>query len=572
MPTEVKENSGGDPQSYVLPALRYELEGFSITGERIMGRQSAGEGFLRAMVDGANGSVVTGYGPSVQSKSNFERQLRGLDANVSTNWIEARRLDLVAELGALHTPDPSIKKLANLRMRTGVNSFSITGVTHTVSSAAAMGHITDLVSAPVMEWDALICTSRATHRAVTNLLDDEERYVAWRLPGAKLPNRPQLPIIPLGIHCRDYAYALSDRVSARARLRCGDDEVVFLFLGRLSYHGKAHPFPMYAALEAAARHTGKKVALVQCGWFAHQVIESDFKAGARAFAPSVRHIWLDGRDASLRAAAWASSDVFISLADNIQETFGLSPLEAMAAGKPVVATDWDGYRDTIQHGKTGILIPTAMPSPPLGEDHALSYASEAIDYNWYIGLVSQSVVIDLRMLIQAVAALVEDKNLRRSMGERGRALVAANYDWSVVFAQYRELWAELLALRMNAQGNEVTKAPKTYSTQPSPYGLFSHYATSQINENTRLSLMDTPNEWKAVANDSLFRMSHKDRPPDAHFEAIISELQTAGKSTISEISDRIHISLEESILITSYLAKWGVVDLWPDSTRKNQHH
>jgi starch synthase len=213
-----------------------------------------------------------------------------------------------------------------------------------------------------------------------------------------------------------------------------------------------------------------------------------------------------------------------------------------------------------------------MPSQPLGRSHALSYASEAIDYNWYIGLVSQSVAVDLRILIQAVAALVEDENLRRSLGERGRALAAANYDWSVVFDQYRALWAELLALRMISQGSQATKAPRTCAAQLDPYGLFGHYATFHINGNTKVSLMDTAKAWKTVADDSLFRMSHNDRPPDAHFEAIISELRAAGKSTISKISDRIHVSLEDSILIVSYLAKWGVIDLWPDSRGAKQHY
>ena len=52
---------------------------------------------------------------------------------------------------------------------------------------------------------------------------------------------------------------------------------------------------------------------------------------------------------------------FISLSDNIQETFGLTIIEGMAAGKPVIATDWDGYRQTVRHGDTGFLIPTYMP-------------------------------------------------------------------------------------------------------------------------------------------------------------------------------------------------------------------
>ena len=50
----------------------------------------------------------------------------------------------------------------------------------------------------------------------------------------------------------------------------------------------------------------------------------------------------------------ARSDAVISLADNPQETFGLTLLEAAAAGKPVIASDYDGYRDLVVHGETSL--------------------------------------------------------------------------------------------------------------------------------------------------------------------------------------------------------------------------
>jgi starch synthase len=110
------------------------------------------------------------------------------------------------------------------------------------------------------------------------------------------------------------------------------------------------------------------------------------------------------------------------------------------------------------NGETGILIPTAMPRPPLGEGHALSYGSGMIDYGWYIGLASQNVALDLRALTSASTALNAD--LRKSMGERGHGVVATNFDWSVVFAQYTELWRELSAVRRTEQSNSPLPAPE----------------------------------------------------------------------------------------------------------------
>ncbi len=41
----------------------------------------------------------------------------------------------------------------------------------------------------------------------------------------------------------------------------------------------------------------------------------------------------------------------------VDEDFGITPVEAMAAGKAVLATNEGGYRETIVHGKTGYLLP-----------------------------------------------------------------------------------------------------------------------------------------------------------------------------------------------------------------------
>jgi glycosyltransferase involved in cell wall biosynthesis len=45
------------------------------------------------------------------------------------------------------------------------------------------------------------------------------------------------------------------------------------------------------------------------------------------------------------------------VATALDEDFGLAPVEAMASGKPVVAVDEGGYRESVVHGKTGWLVP-----------------------------------------------------------------------------------------------------------------------------------------------------------------------------------------------------------------------
>ena len=131
--------------------------------------------------------------------------------------------------------------------------------------------------------------------------------------------------------------------------------MLVLCVGRLSHHAKAHPFPAFHAADQAARRTGKKVLLVFAGWAAHPAIDRAYREGAAQFAPAAASAFVDGQDPAVRTGAWHAADVFLSLPDNIQETFGLVVVEGMASGLPVVGSDWDGYRDLIVDGETGYL-------------------------------------------------------------------------------------------------------------------------------------------------------------------------------------------------------------------------
>ncbi|MBN1323080.1 MAG: glycosyltransferase [Methanotrichaceae archaeon] len=46
----------------------------------------------------------------------------------------------------------------------------------------------------------------------------------------------------------------------------------------------------------------------------------------------------------------------------MDEDFGLTPIEAMASGKPVVAVDEGGFAETVIHGRTGQLVPAERDS------------------------------------------------------------------------------------------------------------------------------------------------------------------------------------------------------------------
>jgi hypothetical protein len=250
---------------------------------------------------------------------------------------------------------------------------------------------------------------------------------------------------------------------------------VTLFLGRLSFHAKAHPIPLFQAMQHAAGAAHPRLALLLAGWFANPDFEAMFRNAASAFCPDVATLFLDARMAEARRVAWSVADLFVSPVDNIQETFGLSPVEAMAAGLPAIVSDWDGYRDTVRHGVDGLRIPTASAPEGVCDDLAWRFAAEADDYDHYIGAVSQSVAVDVGALAAAIAALANDPPRRAAMGAAGARRAREAFDWSVVLRRYQELWAYQATLRQAAPAQPPAGLP--WPARPDPFRAFASYPT-----------------------------------------------------------------------------------------------
>jgi alpha-maltose-1-phosphate synthase len=482
-------------------AILFEPEGYVTRGARLMGRQSAGAGFLRAAVAGRNGQRVWGYTPKRRSAEIFQHLVRELDPAAEPCWIPAHRLDLIEEIGTLYLPMPELSGPARLRLRAGIGAYSIVGVTHTTATHAVMDAITDLLSAPVMPWDALICTSRAVAGTVKELIEAQSAYLRWRLGAPVALTLPQLPVIPLGVHCADFAFSAEERFAARRTLGIADNELVALFVGRLSLHAKAHPHAMYVGIEEAARATASKIVLLQCGWFGNAAIEKAFKTGQAEFSPSVRAVWSDGREPYALRQAWAAGDFFVSLADSIQETFGLTPVEAMAAGLPAVVSDWNGYKDTVRDGVDGFRIPTLMPSPSFGAGYAHGFEAGTTDYDHYCAQTSRAVSVNYATLGARLRDLLGSPELRRSLGEAGRQHAREIFDWAVIMRRYQALWDELAGIRAAARQDEASQARakealREYPSLMDPFRAFGHYASARIAADTLLAL--TPGSSRAA--------------------------------------------------------------------------
>lgn len=104
------------------------------------------------------------------------------------------------------------------------------------------------------------------------------------------------------------------------------------------YHPEAYSTAgpkMYQALEAAAQATGQTVVLVECGWHANAFMERAYAQAAQRACPSVKSSPSTGATLSSGRRHGPQPMCFCSLSDNIQESFGIMPMEAMAAGLSV---------------------------------------------------------------------------------------------------------------------------------------------------------------------------------------------------------------------------------------------
>lgn len=449
------------------------------TANRIMGRQSAGKALIRGVARRWPGGEVHIFSPDMASAESLGRQLKSEGHTGLARWRQAPGDDTLDRLGALYHPAPITVELAHGRNTRGPASYSLFGVTHTLSSTRAMDQISATVTAPFQPWDALICTSSAARSVVIRLQEAQRAWLSEHL-GVTRFSSIALPVIPLGIDAPAFAGSPEGRPEAREALGLTGDEVAFLFAGRLAFHAKANPAVFYQALEVAAARVGQPLVCIEAGTFPNAPTREAYHQAQRALAPSIRFITVDGAREDLYRQAWRAADVFVSLSDNIQETFGLTPLEAMAAGLPVLVSDWNGYRDTVRDGVDGYRIPVILPAPGAGNAFAMRHASGVDSYDHYIGRTSLLTVIDPVVLADRITALAAEPDLRASLGHAGRSRAVAAFDWPVILDRYAALADELAELRRTGAASPAASAALPWPARPDPLDLFQSYPTRTV--------------------------------------------------------------------------------------------
>jgi starch synthase len=544
-------------------AFEYDPDGFETVGPRLMGRQAAGEGLLAGYVRHSGCESFLCFTRSADHAQRFADQVRAIAPGARTSHAGPTRLAPVANAGTLLLAGPRVGEAAWLRRFAGERGFSICGLTHTTASHTAMSAVAEMAIAPVQPWDALICTSRAVIDTVTRIFDVQEEHLRRRLGATRMP-RPRLAHIPLGIDVAALTSTPDQRSAWRSELGIPDDAVAILSMARLSYHAKAHPAPLYMALEEAARATGADLHLILAGWFANPGQERVFREGCAALAPSITLHVVDGRTPRVRREIWAAADIFTLMSDNIQETFGLAPVEGMAAGLPVVTTDWNGIRDTIEHGVTGFRIATIQPPPGHGLDLARWYEAGLVTYDAYVGAAAQFCAFDVGEAAAAFAALAADRDLRQRMGNAGRQRALDLFDWSRIVSQYQALWADLDAVRrVEGSVGGIMRADRI-----EPFAAFRSYPTRTLDESTIILATPRPGGRplsEAIAAIPGAIVSSRALPPLPVMEALMEDLDRAGSLPAAALLKNLKGSQRRmAFRALAWLCKHGLLRIQPE--------
>lgn len=234
--------------------------------------------------------------------------------------------------------------------------------------------------------DCLLTVSEAVRR---NLLD----------LGIDTPER--LRVVPLGLDLDRFLVCESFRGQLRAELGIDPGALLVGMVARL-VPIKRHECFLRAAAEVARRHLGCQFLLVGDG---------ECRAELERL---VGQLTLNGR---VRFLGWRQdleriyADLDLVVLTSANEGSPVSLIEAMASGRPVVATGVGGVPDLVEDGVTGFLVPPEDPSA----------------------------------LARAIGALLANPEQRRVFGQAGRERVYPAFSAERLLGDMDRLYTELVS-------------------------------------------------------------------------------------------------------------------------------
>lgn len=397
-----------------------------------------------------------------------------------------------------------------MRLRDQFSSrvYPVIGIQHGCSSSDLLYEkFLRIILKPHYECDSLVCSSRSCRKAVENIIRQLSSSFSEEF-GIEVKFKGRTDVVPL---CVDTDQLKPhDKLPLRKQLAIPTDAVVLLYLGYLSLM-KADLVPLLPMIRRLVDvNPSAKLLFIVAGTgpdsYSKSLLEFVQNLGLTENVMLLRDV-SDTRKQQLLQAA----DIFVAPSDSLEESFGLTPVEAMACGLPQVVANWDGYRDTVLDGETGFLIPTCWgrcDGDLRGIPNILGPLPDHM-------LLAESVVLDLAAMQDRLQQLIHQPELRAAMSQRSRSRAEAEFSYATVASRHDELWTELANIAQTLQ----PRPKKRRFDEPAYFDCFRHLAATELADEDFVSSGDS-----SLPISRLVRMVQAEVPMRAFDEPLLERL------------------------------------------------
>ena len=360
--------------------------------------------------------------------------------------------------------------LVYLRNKYAKNKFPITGIIHSLNGIETNYHAFKICTAPLLPYDTVICSSIAGKKVVEKTFKHIE--INFAADNTALSFGGNTEIIPLGVN--ESPKVTPDRKECRRHLSLPVDALALLTLGRFSPQTKSDLYPLIKTFQKLTQNApDKSLILIIAGGANENQIQIVRQMISECEVENCVHLITNFSNDS-KPYIYGAADIYLALSDNLQETFGISVIEAMAAGLPVVASDINGYSELVIQNQTGYKIPTLW-----ADGFELAELADIMNFETMQLMLAQCMAVDTEELYKHLYELVNDNDLRDSMGTNAKKAVKDNYHWSNIILDYEALWDSLFEQSVAYSGEIPVKKNPFLNDY---FNLFSHYPTSTINK------------------------------------------------------------------------------------------
>jgi rhamnosyl/mannosyltransferase len=212
----------------------------------------------------------------------------------------------------------------------------------------------------------------------------------------------KVTVIPMGVNSSQFSVATLHHSMFESFPRIDSFEGRVLFVGKLIYY-KGLDYLLHAFSQMKTSRTC--LIVVGDGGERERLTRL-----ARQLRITDRVFFLGAVPDSQLPFVYSIADVVVLPSISRREAFGIVLLEAMAAGKPVVASAIPGVSEVVLDGRTGYLVP---PRDPIA-------------------------------LAAALDSILQDRSIARRMSDEAKRVANSRYDWEHVCKMYFDLYEEKL--------------------------------------------------------------------------------------------------------------------------------